>query len=134
VSVSPSLTGQDASASVDHTSCDAPSLFDLPDFFGSSWKENTELSWQTEVSKRRAFTSGAMFGTTPPSMMITCCNSLLNLRDVENVKEKKLDFTSKDALVIVPNSQLQMARDNPFLLVVPCRIARELKNLSDQIL
>ena len=89
------------------TSCDSRSFFPLDDFMGSS--------------------SGWMNGTTPPWLMITLSNNLCSLPvSGEPISRGK----QNGSLFVVADGKKQVTWDDPTLLVVPCSISGELKDLS----
>lgn len=77
-----------------------------------------------------------MNGTTPPCEMTTSPRSLFNLygqgrrvRKGRHARKKE-----KNALLIVPDSELQVPGHNTLLLVITRGVARQLENLGSKVL
>ena len=77
-----------------------------------------------------------MWGTTPPCEITTSPRSLFNL--TIRGKVRKLipsdGGINENVLLVVPNSELQVARHNTLLLVITSGITSQLQNLGSEVL
>ena len=76
-----------------------------------------------------------MNGTTPPCEMTTSPRSLFSLHIPSGQTPSNKDrMFAQYALLIVPNGQLQVARNDTLFLVVARSVTRELENLGRKVL
>lgn len=101
----------------------------------------SEVSMESKTSGRTLAVlagrmAGSMCGTTPPCEMMTFPSSLFSL----SYHPRQYDHTNNEpsgpvyVLLIVLDSQLQMARYDTRLLVVARRIASKLEDFGSQVL
>lgn len=88
-------------------------------------------------------TSGLIYGTTPPCEITTSPKSLFNLKAEKpwsaRVRQKQrkqagTERSMRNVLFVVPDRELQMPGHDTLLLVVSCRVARELEDLRSEVL